>query len=104
MRKKYVQLLFAALLTFILTGCMYPEDKLQQNQIPYEDQVQSVQTAVTKFREDNGGILPIKNAEENTPIYQKYKIDFKRLVPEYLLNRRAMPMKAAVFFNMYLLM
>lgn len=84
MRKKYVQLLFAALLAFILTGCMYPEGKLQQNQTPYEDQVQSVQTAITKFREDNGGILPIKNADENTPIYQKYKIDFKRLVPEYL--------------------
>lgn len=83
MKKKYVQL-FIVFLAIILTGCMYPENKLVQNQTPYEDQVQAVQTAVIKFREDNGGILPIKNAEENTPIYQKYKVDFKRLVPEYL--------------------
>ncbi|MBB6444708.1 hypothetical protein [Bacillus benzoevorans] len=83
MRKKYLQL-FIILLAFILSGCMYPEDKLVQNQTPYIDQVQSVQTAVTKYREDNGGILPIKNSAESTPIYQKYKVDFKRLVPEYL--------------------
>lgn len=84
MRKKYAQLIMAAIVAFVLTGCMYPEDKLVQNQTPYVDQVQSVQTAVNKYREDNGGILPIKNAEKNTPVYQKYKIDFKRLVPDYL--------------------
>lgn len=84
MRKRYGQLFFTAFLIFLLTGCMYPEGKLKQNQIPYEDQIQAVQTAVTKFQEENGGILPIKNSDADTPKYQKYKIDFKRLVPNYI--------------------
>ena len=44
----------------------------------------SVQTAINQFQEDNDGILPIKNSDETTPIYQKYVIDFKRIVPEYM--------------------
>src|SRR3954453_6612781 len=84
MKKGLLVLLLFMLLVFSLTGCMYPEDKLVQNEIPYQDQIQSVQAAVTQFQEDNGGILPIKNSEETTPLYQKYLIDFKRIVPEYL--------------------
>ncbi len=77
---------------------------MQQNQTPYEDQVQSVQTAITKFQEDNGGILPIKNADENTPIYQKYKIDFKRLVPEYLAEPPGNAYESGGVFQYVLLM
>ncbi|MCQ6273871.1 hypothetical protein JMM81_02620 [Bacillus sp. V3B] len=84
MKKGLSVLLLFPLLVFFLTGCMYPEDKLVQNEIPYQDQIQSVQAAVTQFQEDKGGILPIKTSEETTPIYQKYLIDFKRIVPEYL--------------------
>ncbi|NRD80582.1 hypothetical protein HPT25_24980 [Bacillus sp. BRMEA1] len=69
---------------FLLSGCMYPEENLAKNQIPYKDQIQSVQTAVDEFRKDNGGILPIKTKEVNTPIYQRYPIDFKKLTPQYL--------------------
>jgi len=68
----------------LLTGCMYPEDEQVQNETPYQDQVQSVQLAVTQYQEDKGGILPIKTSDETTPIYQKYLIDFKRIVPEYM--------------------
>ncbi|WP_338451788.1 hypothetical protein R4Z09_07935 [Niallia oryzisoli] len=84
MKKSLLVLLWGLLVMTILSGCMYPEEKLVENQIPYEDQVQSVQEAVMKFKEDNGGILPIKNSEETTPIYQKYLIDFKKLAPKYM--------------------
>ncbi|MDF2858887.1 MAG: hypothetical protein K0Q87_4738 [Neobacillus sp.] len=67
-----------------LSGCMYPDNELAKNQIPYEDQIQSVQQAVNSFQEDNGGILPIKTKDLETPIYQKYPIDFKRITPKYL--------------------
>ena len=63
---------------------MYPEDHITQNTIPYGDQATSVQTAIKQFQEDQGGILPIKTLDQTTPIYQKYPIDFKRLVPEYM--------------------
>lgn len=84
MKKELLVLLLLTLLMFFLTGCMYPENKLVQNEVPYQDQIQSVQAAITQFQEDKGGILPIKNSEETTPLYQKYLIDFKRMVPEYL--------------------
>lgn len=72
------------LVLLTLTGCMYPEEKLVQNQIPYKDQLDSVQSAVNQFQEANGGLLPIKTKDAETPIYQKYPIDFKKIVPRFL--------------------
>ncbi|TMU88322.1 hypothetical protein FGG79_00965 [Bacillus sp. BHET2] len=68
----------------ILSGCMYPEEKLSQNQIPYETQVKAVQEAVETYQKDNSGLLPIKTRDQDTPIYQKYPIDFRKLAPRYL--------------------
>ncbi|KAA0562804.1 hypothetical protein F0342_16300 [Bacillus sp. CH30_1T] len=68
----------------ILSGCMYPEEKLSQNQIPYETQVKAVQDAVVTYQKDNNGLLPIKTRDQDTPIYQKYPIDFRKLSPQYL--------------------
>lgn len=72
------------LVLITLTGCMYPEEKLVQNQVPYKDQLDSVQSAVKQFQEANGGILPIKTRDAETPIYQKYPIEFKKIVPKYI--------------------
>jgi hypothetical protein len=73
-----------AFMSILLSGCMYPNKELTKNKIPYKDQMQAVQTAVDSFRNDNGGILPIKTKEAKTPIYQKYPIDFKKITPKYL--------------------
>jgi len=73
-----------AVTAILLTGCMYPEENLTKNEIPYKDQLQSVQTAVNSFQKDNGGILPIQTKAAGTPIYQKYPIDFKKITPKYL--------------------
>ncbi|MET3195458.1 hypothetical protein [Bacillus sp. OAE603] len=81
------KLLFIVCMCFLvstLSGCLYPDDQLAQNQIPYEDQLQSVQTAVNKFKENNNGLLPIKNKDMNTPIYLKYPVDFTKLIPSYI--------------------
>ena len=69
---------------FLLTGCLYPEERLKENKVPYEAQLNAVQTAVDQFREDKGGIVPIKTRDMNTPLYQKYPIDFNKLIPAYL--------------------
>lgn len=74
------------LTAIFLSGCMYPKEELSQNQIPYKDQIQAVQTAVDDFQKDNGGILPIKTKEADTPIYQKYPIEFKRITPKYMAD------------------
>ncbi|WP_066047570.1 hypothetical protein [Robertmurraya korlensis] len=77
-------LLLLSIIVLVLTGCMYPQEELAQNQTPYEDQVQVVQSAVKQFQEDNGGILPIKTKDIDTAIYEKYPIDFNRISPKYL--------------------
>src|SRR5690348_7684666 len=79
-------MLFSTLMIMavILSGCMYPKEELTQNQVPYKDQIKAVQSAVDDFQKDNGGILPIKTKDAETPIYQKYPIDFKKIAPKYI--------------------
>lgn len=72
------------LILLSLTGCMYPEEKLVQNQVPYKNQLDGVQTAVDQYQKANGGLLPIKTKDAKTPIYQKYPIDFQKIVPSLL--------------------
>jgi hypothetical protein len=84
--KRNVLGFFLAITAFLLTGCMYPNEELAKNQVPYQDQIQTVQTAVDAFRKDNGGILPIKTKEAETPIYQKYPIEFKKITPKYIAD------------------
>ncbi len=78
----------------ILTGCLYPKENMKQNAVPYEDQLQVVQKAVATFKEQNDGILPIKTRDMNTPIYQKYPIDFQRFLRVTYKKHQGMPMKA----------
>lgn len=78
-----LHLFISIFLVIFLTGCLYPEDKKAQNQIPYEDQLQSVQNAVNQYSNDHQ-VLPIMNRDQDTPIYQKYPIDFNKLLPRYI--------------------
>lgn len=82
--KKIRFYLSAIFVLVTLTGCMYPEEKLVQNQVPYKDQLDSVQSAVDQYKKANGGLLPIKTKDAETPIYQKYPIDFKKIVPRFM--------------------
>ncbi|MFC7370503.1 hypothetical protein ACFQPF_02305 [Fictibacillus iocasae] len=70
-------------LVFFLSGCLYPEDRKAENRIPYKDQIDAVQTAVEEYQKDTM-VLPIKNRDSNTDVFQKYPIDFNKLVPKYL--------------------
>ncbi|WP_316569783.1 hypothetical protein [Neobacillus sp. YIM B06451] len=83
-KMKIARLALPALMILLLGGCMYPSDELAKNQIPYKEQLESVQAAVESFQKDNGGILPIKTKEADTPIYEKYLIDFSKISPRYI--------------------
>lgn len=83
MKKLGLQLILWTGLLLILSGCLYPESRKNENRIPYTDQIQSVQTAVEQYQESKS-VLPIKTRGQDTPIYQKYPIQFKKLVPAYL--------------------
>ena len=61
-----------------LAGCLYPKDQLAQNRMPPRDAVRQVQAAVDDYLRDTG-LLPIKNADANTPRYEKYVVDLAKL-------------------------
>jgi hypothetical protein len=66
------------LLCVLSTGCMYPNEMRKENQVATGEFVVVVQNAVDQYHTKTG-VLPIKNSEETTPIYEKYPIDFKKL-------------------------
>lgn len=82
--KKWLYSIMIAILSVLLSGCLYPQERLAQNKIPYKEQVDRVQQAVNEYRQATGGLLPIKTRDMSTPIYQKYPIDFNLLVPRYM--------------------
>ncbi|SHN19701.1 hypothetical protein [Gracilibacillus kekensis] len=71
---------------FILSGCMYPSENLSQNKISNDAQLQMVQQAIEQYAEQNNGLLPIYTKENETPLYQKYMIDFSMLKRNGLLQ------------------
>lgn len=85
----------------ILTGCMYPRENMKQSAIPYEDQLQVVQKAINTYKEQTDGLLPIKTRDMSTPIYQKYPIDFQKLLQGTYKRHQGMRMKVVEYINMY---
>jgi len=71
-------LALAALLLVALTGCLYPEDRTPRNDATAREAVLTVQDAVDRYKEQTG-VLPIQNADETVPLYEKYKVDLGKL-------------------------
>ncbi|USG63523.1 hypothetical protein NDK47_15205 [Brevibacillus ruminantium] len=82
-QKKGIFPVMIAIVAALLGGCMYPEERRQENQIPSEFYLEATQKAVEQFQQDTG-VLPIATKELNTPIFEKYEIDFRKLKPKYL--------------------
>lgn len=76
MKLTYVRIVGVLLLIAVLSGCMYPQSELQKNQSPNQAQLELVQNAVDKYREEHEGLVPIKTKDNDTPIFQKYLVDF----------------------------
>lgn len=89
--------------TLILGGCGFKGGYEPENLLPYEDQLNSVQTAVESFQEASGGLLPIKTRDQETDQYIKYPIDFKKIVPGYLGKSPANSFEAGGIYQ-YVLM
>lgn len=76
-------IILVIIVNILLTGCFYPNERRVENQTPYPDQIAIVQQSVNQYKEDTG-VLPIDTKEADTPIYEKYVLDFKTLIPRYL--------------------
>ncbi|MFF2016335.1 hypothetical protein [Paenibacillus sp. NPDC058177] len=66
------------LLSFPLSGCMYPGETERQSGVNYRESVKRIQAAVDDYQQEEE-LLPILNADETTPRYEKFRIDLDKL-------------------------
>lgn len=79
LQRLQIKFLSLILFLFLLSGCLYPQSELAKNQVPHEEQLAMVQQAVEQYRDDSGGLLPIKTKDSEVAIFEKYLIDFALL-------------------------
>jgi hypothetical protein len=75
--------LMLAVLAVLLGGCLYPDERKLENQIPSTFYLEATQRAVEQYQKDTG-VLPIVTKPLDTPIFEKYEIDFRFLMPKYM--------------------
>lgn len=83
----------------LLGGCLYPEAEKMKNQESYQIQMDLVQRAIDQFQKDEGGILPIQTKDANTPIYQKYVVNMKKISPRYMAEPPDSAYEAGGYFQ-----
>jgi hypothetical protein len=82
--RRWMSLSIGFILISLLSGCLYPNSQRLENRIPIEKNIDTVQQAVDEYLKEEG-VLPIKTKENQTPIFEKYVIDFSKLM-KYLLR------------------
>lgn len=70
-------LLGLLLMAFTISGCMYPGDEKEVG-VNYRESVKRIQAAIDDYQQEEG-LLPILNADETTPRYEKFRIDLEKL-------------------------
>ncbi len=83
LRKSLTVITLIVITSTLLSGCLYPKERRAENQVPHTYYVESTQKAVEQFQADSS-VLPIVTKPLDTPIFEKYEIDFARLMPKYL--------------------
>lgn len=71
------------LLSVIMTGCLYPDERRAENQVPSTFFLEATQKAVEQFQQETS-VLPIVTKPLETPIFEKYEIDFRKMIPKYM--------------------
>ncbi len=71
-------LLLFLLFAFTASGCMYPSQSNSDPKVAYRESVSRIQNAIEAFQQDEG-ILPIINADMETPKYEKFRVDLPKL-------------------------
>ncbi|MFD2045870.1 hypothetical protein ACFSTA_13230 [Ornithinibacillus salinisoli] len=86
MKFTYLRISFLFVILILLSGCLYPNGELEKNQVPNEAQLNTIQHAIEQYQEQTNGLLPIKTKENDTPIFEKYLIDFSALKEQNIIT------------------
>ncbi|MEI3596827.1 MULTISPECIES: hypothetical protein [unclassified Oceanobacillus] len=79
MKASYIKIAVLAFSFVLLAGCLYPDSERVENQVPHATQLETVQSAVNTYQEQTDGLVPIRTKPSDTPIFEKYLIDFNLL-------------------------
>ncbi|MFG0215060.1 hypothetical protein ACFU8X_18300 [Brevibacillus porteri] len=82
-RKSFKLVISLTILSSLLSGCLYPDERRAENQIPSTFFVEATQKAIEQFQKDTA-VLPIVTKPLDTPIFEKYEIDFRKMIPKYM--------------------
>ncbi|MBY0084416.1 MULTISPECIES: hypothetical protein [Brevibacillus] len=82
-RKSFKLVFSLTILSSLLSGCLYPDERRAENQIPSTFFVEATQKAIEQFQKDTA-VLPIVTKSLDTPIFEKYEIDFRKMIPKYM--------------------
>jgi len=82
-RKMFNLVVSISVLTVILSGCMYPDERKAENQVPSTFFLDATQKAIEQFQKDTQ-VLPIVTKPLDTPIFEKYEIEFRKMIPKYM--------------------
>src|SRR5699024_8761800 len=67
------------LFLFLLSGCLYPDEELEKNKVPNEDQLTMIQEAVVEYKQENNGLVPIKTKENDKLVFENNLIHLRNL-------------------------
>lgn len=84
-RRLLVRLISTVLMLFLAAGCMYGNEIKQQGAPASSEYIALVQSAMEQYQKKTG-LLPIRNKDEKTPVYERYHVDFDKLKNARLLT------------------
>jgi hypothetical protein len=80
----YIRMIaWLVLCMLMFSGCAYPRAQMLQNAAPPVQQIKMVQDAVNQYQKDTG-VLPIVTKDADTPEFERYPVDFTRIMPKYI--------------------
>ncbi len=78
MWRKGTILVVALVALLVVSGCMYPQEQRRQNGVAPKEAIRNVQGAMDQYQSETG-MLPIITASSETPVYEKFLVDFSIL-------------------------
>ncbi|WP_432776959.1 hypothetical protein AAFJ72_10015 [Brevibacillus gelatini] len=82
-RKTFKLTISLSILAVLLSGCLYPDERKAENQVPSSFYLEAAQKGIEQYQKDTA-VLPIVTKPLDTPIFEKYEIDFRKMIPKYI--------------------
>ncbi|WP_248064164.1 hypothetical protein [Paenibacillus silvae] len=76
--QRLIGMFLLMLLVMTTSGCLYQAQHNTDPKTAYRESVNRIQSAIDAFQKDQG-VLPILNADADTPKYEKFRIDLPKL-------------------------